>query len=179
MRAILVLCVAVAAGCSLAPPFEVPQVAAPAAYGAPGTWEAAAPADALPRGPWWERYADPTLNDLEAEFATASPDLGVAVARYDQARALAAEAGAGLFPVVGAAALATRNRQSDNRPLRSPSQPAEYHDYVLGGVASYELDLWGRVRNTAAAGRATAQASAADLASVRLSLEAEIGRAHV
>jgi NodT family efflux transporter outer membrane factor (OMF) lipoprotein len=65
-------------------------------------------------------------------------------------------------------------RQSDNRPLRSPAQPATYRDDVLAGTASYEIDLWGRARNTALAGRATAQAVAADLASLRLGLEAEL-----
>jgi NodT family efflux transporter outer membrane factor (OMF) lipoprotein len=164
---------ALTGACALAPKYQVPEVAAPARFG-DAEWQSAAPADALPRGPWWERYDDPVLNTLEGRLEQGSPDLAAAAARYSAARALAVEAGAGLFPYVGSAALATRNRQSDNRPLRSASQPAEYRDYALGGAASYEVDLWGRVRNVATIGRASAQASAGDLASVRLSLQAEL-----
>jgi NodT family efflux transporter outer membrane factor (OMF) lipoprotein len=165
---------AVTGGCTLAPRYHAPAVAVPAGFGAPGPWQTARPGDALPRGPWWERYGDAILDGLEQRLESDSPDLAAAAARYAQARALAAQAGAGLFPFVGASALVTHDRQSDNRPLRSASQPAEYRDYSVGGAASYEFDLWGRVRNLATAGRASAQASAADLASVRLSLEAEL-----
>lgn len=162
------------AGCSLAPHYETPPIAVPATYGGEGAWQPAAPQDELPRGPWWVRYQDPALAGLEQQLDSASPDLAVAAARYGQARALAAEAGAGLFPLVTVGAYVNSDRQSDNRPLRSASQPTSYHDDVLAGAASYELDLWGRVRNTVTAGRATAQASAGDLAAVRLSLEAEL-----
>ena len=171
--AALVLAVA-SGGCGLAPRYHAPAVAIPPGFGDLGPWQSAAPADALSRGPWWERYGDPTLDGLEKRLESDSPDLAAAAARYAEARALAAQAGAGLFPFVGLAALGTHNRQSDNRPLRSASQPAVYRDYVAGGGASYELDLWGRVRSLATVGRAGAQASAADLASVRLSLEAEL-----
>jgi NodT family efflux transporter outer membrane factor (OMF) lipoprotein len=75
---------------------------------------------------------------------------------------------------VDSAAAATRSRQSDHRPLRSAVQPDEYADALVGAQLGYELDLWGRVRNLVAAGEANAQASAADLASVRLSLHAEL-----
>ncbi len=161
-------------GCALAPPYRPPVVAPPASYGAMGEWLQAAPADALPRGAWWELYGEPALDALEERLERSSPDLAAAAARYAEARALAAEANSGLFPLVGAGAFATRNRQSDGRPLRSAAQPAEYRDNVAAGTASYELDLWGRMRNLATIGRASAQASAADLASVRLSLEAEL-----
>ncbi|MBS0396176.1 MAG: efflux transporter outer membrane subunit [Proteobacteria bacterium] len=163
-----------AGGCSLAPRYEVPDVPVPERYGGEGSWQSASPGDALPRGPWWSRYADPRLDELEAALERDSPDLATAVARYGEARALAAEAGAGLFPVVVAGGYANSDRQSDNRPLRSATQPATYRDNLLGGAASYELDLWGRARNVAAAGRAAAQASAGDLASLRLGLQAEL-----
>ena len=170
---------ALAGGCGLAPRYHAPSIAIPAGFGHPGPWQPAAPGDALSRGPWWERYGDSTLDELEQRLESNSPDLAIAAARYSQARALATQAGAGLLPLVGVGALGTHNRQSDNRPLRSASQPAEYRDYAAGGAASYELDLWGRVRSLATAGRAGAQASAADLASVRLSLEAELAADYV
>ena len=162
------------AACSLAPRYAAPTVDVPTSFGGEGSWQSAAPQDQLPRGAWWVRYQDPRLTALEEDLESGSPDLAVAAARYGQARALAAEAGAGLFPVAVAGGYVNSDRQSDNRPLRSATQPPTYKDNVLAGVASYELDLWGRVRNTAFAGRAAAQASAADLASVRLSLEAEL-----
>jgi NodT family efflux transporter outer membrane factor (OMF) lipoprotein len=177
LRGAILIALAAAAGvsaCSLAPHYETPAVAVPSTFGGEGTWQAASPRDVLPRGPWWTRYQDPALNALEDQLEADSPDLAVAAARYGQARALAAEAGAGLFPVVGVAGYMNNDRQSDGRPLRSASEQSTYKDNVLAGVASYELDLWGRVRNTALAGRAEAQASAGDLATVRLSLEAEL-----
>jgi NodT family efflux transporter outer membrane factor (OMF) lipoprotein len=177
LRAAVLIATAAAAGassCSLAPRYAAPAVAIPASFGGEGTWQSASPQDELPRGPWWTRYQDPLLAGLEQQLETGSPDLAVAAARYDQARALAAGAGAGLFPVVAAGGYLNSDRQSDNRPLRSAAQPSRYRDDLLAGVASYELDLWGRVRNGAAAGRAAAQASAADLAAARLSLEAEL-----
>ena len=121
-----------------------------------------------------ERSLAVALDALQHRLLAANPDLGVAAARYAEARALATEASAGLFPTVGTGALATRDRQSDNRPLRSASQPAYYRDYAATAGASYELDLWGRVRSAATIGRATAEAAAADLESVRLSLTAEL-----
>ncbi len=165
---------AAAAGCSLAPRYAVPEVAVPAQLGGADAWQAAAPQDQLPRGAWWQRYEDPVLSALEEQLVAGSPDLAAAVARYSQARALAAEAGAGLFPAAVVGGYANSVRQSDNRPLRPPTQPATYRDDVLAGAAAYELDLWGRARNTALAGRAAAQAAAADLASLRLGLEAEL-----
>lgn len=167
------------AGCSLAPAYKVPVVDVPETYKEAGPWQPAAPADQHERGNWWRDYGDPTLNDLEARVDAANPDLAAAVDRYAQSRAYATETRAGLFPQVDAAAGATRNRQSDNRPLRSASQPDEFKDNLIGAQLSYELDLWGRVRNLVAAGEATAQASAADLASVRLSLQAELANDYI
>jgi NodT family efflux transporter outer membrane factor (OMF) lipoprotein len=183
MRAIYLCASALAlaglAACSLAPPYHPPTIALPTAFKEAGPWAGAQPADALPRGPWWQAFGDPTLNGLEARIQDANPTLAEAAARYDQARALAREAQASESPRVGAVAQATRNRQSDNRPLRSANQPSVYSADTLGGEIDYELDLWGRVRNLAAAGRASAQASAADLESVRLSLEAEVANDYV
>ncbi len=169
---------AVLAGCSLAPEYKKPVVDIPADYKESGPWQPAAPADALDRGDWWTAYGDATLDDLEARVDAANPDLAAA-ARYAQARSYLDEARGGLYPQVGVGAYATRNRQSDNRPLRSASQPDLYGDNFIAGQLNYELDLWGRVRNLVAAGEADTQASAADLASVRLSLHAELADAYV
>jgi outer membrane protein, multidrug efflux system len=169
---------AVLAGCSLAPAYAPPAMEAPVSYKEIGPWTPAAPADAESRGDWWTIYGDTTLDGLEAQIEKANPDLALALARYDEARALAAEASAGLYPQVGASGAATRNRQSEDRPLRVGG-PNQYTDETAGLSASYELDLWGRVRNLVAAGKANAQASGADLASVRLSLEAQLADAYL
>lgn len=169
------------AGCSLAPTYSVPQVATPTAFKeqATGVWQPAAPAETLQRGRWWELYSDDGLNSLEQRIDSDNPSLAAALSRYTQARALAAQAHASLFPTLTAGGLATNDRQSDNRPLRSASQPSNYSDQVLGASASYELDLWGRVRNEAMASTANAQAIAADTESISLSLHAELANDYI
>ncbi len=166
-------------GCNLAPPYKPPTIVIPASYKEAGPWQPARPADELPRGPWWELYGDPELNRLEAQVDPANPTLAAAVATYDQARAFAGEAEAGLFPQIGVGGSITNNKQSAHRPLRSSNQPTYYGANTIQGSASFELDFWGRVRNLAASGRAKAQASAADLETVRLSLHAELANDYV
>ncbi len=162
------------AGCSLAPPYRVPTIATPASFKEQGPWTQATPSDAIDRGGWWRIYRDATLDRLESRIEGSNPTLAEAVARYDQARSFAAEANAGLYPQITSGVSVTRNRQSDKRPLRSANQPDFYNANTLGGAIDYEVDFWGRLRNLAAAGKAEASASAADLAGVRLSLEGEL-----
>lgn len=178
-RAGLAAILSLLAGCSLAPPYQVPPTATPTAFKEQGPWTRATPSDAVDPGAWWDAYRDPVLNGLETRIATANPTLAEAVARFDQANAYAAEARAGLSPTFSLNASVSRNRQSDNRPLRGSNQPDYYAANTLEGEADYEIDLWGRVRNLAAAGKAEAQASAADLRGVRLSLQAELASDYV
>jgi multidrug efflux system outer membrane protein len=176
------LAVAVAActlaGCSLAPPYTPLTLATPPAFKEVGPWTPASPDDAAGRGDWWAIFDDQTLDSLERRIETGNPDLAVALARNDEARALAMQARAALFPEVDFAGSATTNRQSQDRPLREGG-PNQYDDNTVGAIASYELDLWGRVRNLVAQGKARAQASGADAASVRLSLEAQLADAYL
>ena len=166
------------AGCSFAPAYTPLTLATPPAFKEVGPWTPASPGDAAPRGDWWSVYSDQTLDGLEQRIETGNPDLAVALARYDEARALAAQARAALVPELDAAGSATSNRQSQNRPLRVGGK-SQYDNDIIGGTVSYELDLWGRVRNLVAQGKAQAQASAADAASVRLSLEAQLADAYL
>jgi multidrug efflux system outer membrane protein len=161
------------AGCSLAPSYAPPATPIAAAYKEQGPWTPAAPADAQPRGQWWAMFSDPVLDDLEARAEKANPGLAAAVAAYDQARALAAQARAGLVPEVDGAAATQRNRRSDNAPLRVGG-PDSYSTSQVGVALAYEVDLWGRLRNLARGAGERAQASEADLRSMRLSLQADL-----
>lgn len=173
------VCAAALSACSLAPPYRLAPISTPTAFKEQGIWTLAAPADGAPSGDWWSMFNDPVVDQLETRLDAANPTLAEAVARYDQARAFAAQADAGLYPEFDLDASATRNRQSDNRPLRGSNQPDFYAANAIGGSIDYELDFWGRLRNLAAAGRAQADAGAADLAVARLGLQAELATDYV
>jgi NodT family efflux transporter outer membrane factor (OMF) lipoprotein len=166
------------AGCNFAPPYVTPSATGPApfpqAYKETPGWTPATPSDDRPRGDWWVQFRDPVLDRLEAQAPIANPTLKAALAAYDQARAFAAEAQSYQVPTVGLNDANTYNRQSAERPLRGANQPNEYAVNTLGGSVSYEFDFWGRVRNLVAAGRAQAQATAADLATAQLSLQVQL-----
>jgi multidrug efflux system outer membrane protein len=167
------------AGCSLAPNYVKPTLTTPVAYAGMGPWTPASPDDAAPRGDWWVIYDDATLDRLERRIDRGNPSLAAALSRYDQAVQAANEAASAQYPLVNLSGGATQNRQSDDRPLRIDGQgPDIYGDNQITGGFSYELDLWGRVRNLVAAGKAQGQASAADAAAMRLSLEAQLADAY-
>jgi outer membrane protein, multidrug efflux system len=157
--------------CDMAPHYQVPATpAAPTAYKETGAWSPAAPGDEADRSAWWRVVSDRDLDDLEHQLLASSPDLATAVARYDLARALSRRAGAALLPQIDGQAGAIKERTVST----ASGNHYDYHDYTLGGEASYEADIWGRVRNLAKAGRAEAQASRADVAATTLSLQAEL-----
>jgi multidrug efflux system outer membrane protein len=165
-------------GCSLAPDYRPPVTAVPATFKeAPQGWTNASPADGAARGPWWTVFADPVLDDLEARVPRSSPTLAAAVARLDAARAAARGAAADLYPTLSAQASAARERLSGRRPV-STGSAVEYTEVQIGAALDYEVDLWGRVRNSVRAERAESDASAADLEAVRLSLHASVADAY-
>jgi len=163
-------------GCSLAPRYEPPKPAAVDSFKEAGDWMPARPADAQPHGTWWEAFSDPKLDELEERLDSGNPDLHAAVARFEQARALAREARSNVFPTLAAEASARRSKSSANAPLSAAlgGTPVAENDFIAGLDLDWEVDLFGRLRNTAAAAGAEAQSSAADLAAVRLSLQAEL-----
>jgi NodT family efflux transporter outer membrane factor (OMF) lipoprotein len=173
-----VLVVALLSSCSLAPVYQVPVVDVPTHYKGQAPWQPADPADRLSRGEWWDRAHDAELSNLERQVDEANPDLAAAVARYDEANAYLSQTRSGLFPSLGVGGSVTNNRQSDNRPLRGAGQPDEYGADTLFLELDYDLDLWGRIHNEVAASKDLAQASAADMESVRLSLHAKLADAY-
>jgi len=160
--------------CSFITAYQAPLVVPAKDAWKGGPWQEAAPADGIPRGAWWRLFGDPSLDALEARIDHDNPTLGAALARYDQAIAYTSQLRAANVPTVDAAASVTRNRQSDNRPLRNNlmSQPANYGANTAALAFTYEVDLWGRIRNSVAAGEAAGEASAADMENTRLSLQA-------
>ena len=160
--------------CSLAPPLKTPQVPTAQAYKEVGAWTEARPADQLPRDNWWTLYGTPELDQLEQQLIAGNPSLAAALANYAAAKALSDQARAGLFPSLTANASVSRERDSVHAPLTGPITPRFYDDNILGGSVSYELDLWGQIRNQVIAGKANAAASAADLENARLSLIAQL-----
>jgi NodT family efflux transporter outer membrane factor (OMF) lipoprotein len=167
-------CLAGGGGCSFAPPYKVPDTGAPPEhYKEVADWELAMPKDAQPRGNWWMVYHDPELDRLQ-EKIPASLTLKAAFARLQQARAQYRIARADLFPTLTADPYATREKYSPNAPKSLPGYPTTVNDFLLGADFSYEVDLWGRVRNEVSSAKAARQASAADYASVELSLRAQL-----
>jgi NodT family efflux transporter outer membrane factor (OMF) lipoprotein len=160
--------------CSLAPPLKTPDIPTAAAYKEIGPWTQAQPADRLPRDSWWTLYDNAELDELQKNLIAGSPTLAAALANYAQARALSDQARAGLFPTLSANASVTRNRESIHAPLRTSTLRTYFDANTVGGSVSYELDLWGQIRNEVAAGEANAAASAADLENARLSLIAQL-----
>ncbi|HLZ81919.1 MAG TPA: efflux transporter outer membrane subunit [Caulobacteraceae bacterium] len=172
-------CACALAGCELAPAYKAPTITVPANYKEVGPWTEAQPADTLPRGAWWTAFQDPVLADLERQVETSNPTLAASLAAYDEARAFAAEAASAQLPTITALDSNTYNRQSNDRPLRSRGQPDFYWANTFGGQTDYELDFWGRVRDLVKAGRAEAQASAADFETARLGLQIELANDYV
>jgi NodT family efflux transporter outer membrane factor (OMF) lipoprotein len=124
-------------------------------------------------------FGDPTLTDLESQVDGANPNLATALAAFQRARAFVAEADSGAYPTLSVGGQITTNRQSNRRPLRGNNQPNQYLANTIDAQAHYEVDLWDRVANIIKASRQAAQASAADLESVRLSLHAELADDYV
>jgi NodT family efflux transporter outer membrane factor (OMF) lipoprotein len=173
---------ALVAGCTVGPNYKVPTAPSAPAFkeAAPppaipnGTWKQAQPSDQALRGKWWEIYNDSQLNALEEKVAISNQTLKAATEQYFAARAAVQVARAAYYPTLSAGPTISRNRLSRNRPTTVPGAVSQYNDFVVAGQASWEPDFWGQVRRTVESARASAQASAADLANVELSVRSEL-----
>ena len=163
------------AGCAVGPKYNRPAVEIPSAYKEVGDWRPAQPNEQNLGGAWWQIFQDQQLNALEDQINVSNQNLKGAEAQYTQARAVLRYYRADYYPSINAGAAATRNRISNNRPPGHLStNGATYNDYQIPVELSYELDVWGRVRKTVESQRDQAQASAADLATVNLSLHSQL-----
>jgi NodT family efflux transporter outer membrane factor (OMF) lipoprotein len=162
-------------GCTVGPNYHTPVTQIPPAYKEAEGWKPAQPNDQNLGGDWWTIFQDPQLNDLEAQVNVSNQNLKAAEAQYREARAALRYDRADLYPTVTANPSATRTRISSNRPPRnSIFNGITESDFVLPFDLSYQVDVWGRVRRTVEAARDQAQASAADLATVNLSMHADL-----
>lgn len=169
---------ALASGCTVGPDYLRPQVATPTTYSELGPWKQAEPRDTLPKAGWWHVFRDPTLDRLEEQAASASPTLRAALARYDQALAVARIARAQLYPSLALGPSASRERFSGNRQSEYPATTFAYtaNSFDLPLQLSYELDLFGSLRRSLESARATAEAQGAAYQSVLLLLESGVAQ---
>jgi NodT family efflux transporter outer membrane factor (OMF) lipoprotein len=156
-----------------APAFNESAVVPPPALPGLG-WKQVAPNDSALRANWWEIYQDPELNKLEEQVAVSNQTLKASYEQYMQARAAVQYARAQYYPTLQVGPGASQNRVSTTRPLHVNGTEANYSDLIVEGQATWEPDFWGTVRRTVESQRATAQATAADLANVDLSLRSEL-----
>ena len=152
--------------CTLGPDYQRPDTPTPTEFMSAGQWVVATPGDALERGTWWQLFADPQLDKLEASIEISNQNVAAAQASYEQARALVASQRAAIFPSVDLTAGANRGNSAATRTVDNK--------YQVGIGASWEPDVWGRLRRATSGARAAAQASAADLAAAKLSAQGEL-----
>jgi NodT family efflux transporter outer membrane factor (OMF) lipoprotein len=173
--ALLALALLQLTGCTVGPNYHTPTVETPTAYKEVGNWKPAQPNDQNLGGTWWTIFQDPQLNALESQVDVSNQNLKVAEAQYQQARALLRYYRADYFPTVTTGPSASRARVSANAPPPGSSFVGiTYNDFELPIDLSYQVDVWGRVRRNVESYREQAQASAADLATVNLSMHADL-----
>ena len=165
---------ALLSACAVGPDYVRPTVESPTAFKELDGWKPAQPRDLEIRGKWWEAFGDPLLNSLEDQVDISNQNLAQAEAQYRQARALVQSARASYFPVVTGNASETRSRSPSNSVSTTPGRVNTERSLSLD--ATWEADVWGRVRRTVESSEASAQASAADLEAVRLSAHADLAQ---
>jgi NodT family efflux transporter outer membrane factor (OMF) lipoprotein len=175
-RVAVAVSIVMLASCTLGPNYTRPEVVVPEGWKELPPTKVAEPRDDQPRGPWWQLFNDPTLDAMERDAEAANQNLRVAEANYRQARAAVAAARAGEFPTLGASANVSRARAGSRsgNSNTSSSGSSSITSYQIGVDASWEIDLWGRIRRQVEASAEQARASAADLENTRLSIQAEL-----
>jgi NodT family efflux transporter outer membrane factor (OMF) lipoprotein len=177
IAAIVGLAATLTGACAVGPRYVVPPVPVPAGYkeaevSGADLLRPAAPDDQAPRQGWWELFHDQRLNELEARLQQGNVTIAEAAARVDQARAVLRQDKALYAPVVTGTASATRARSSAVTGQHPAAQTV--NDLNIGASATWEPDLWGRIRQTVASGTAAAQAAIGDRESIGLSASAEL-----
>jgi NodT family efflux transporter outer membrane factor (OMF) lipoprotein len=173
------------AGCAVGPNYHRPTAANPQKFKEAEGWKPAEPREAASGTDWWSIYSDATLDSLEKQIDISNQTLKASEAAWRQATALVSQARAGLFPTIGVSAIATRSGGPGGRataaatggtvtPLTHP-----VNEFELLGTATWDIDLWGKIRRTIESDVASAQASEADLAAARLSAQAALASDYI
>ena len=162
-------------GCAIGPDYQRPLLQTPAQFKQIEGWTQAKPGDVLARGSWWQLYGNAELNTLVERLNISNQNLAASEAQYRQARALVRGARAAFYPSLSSSAGATRSSQgSGSTNTTTTSGGSVSNSYDLSLNAAWELDIWGKLRRSLESSRAGYQASAADLAALKLSLQAEL-----
>ncbi|WP_372784356.1 efflux transporter outer membrane subunit [Phenylobacterium sp.] len=173
------------AGCAVGPNYVRPSAPISPTFKEAAGWSPAAPADTLDRGDWWTLFGDPALSALEARVQVSNQNIVAAEAAYRQARAVVSEQRASLFPTVNLTGSGTRSGSGGGGGTLIVNPDGSTSGGGTGGSssrstyrasigASWEPDVWGRIRRTIEGAKAQADASAADLAAARLSAQGEL-----
>ena len=173
------------AACAVGPNYHRPPAANPQRFKEAEGWKPAEPREAASGTAWWSIYGDATLDELESQIDISNQTLKASEAAWRQATALASQARAGLFPTIGVSATATRSGGPGGRatgattggtvtPLAHPT-----NEFELFGTATWDIDIWGKIRRTIESDVASAQASEADLAAARLSAQAALATDYI
>ncbi|HUZ12243.1 MAG TPA: efflux transporter outer membrane subunit [Caulobacteraceae bacterium] len=185
--ALLLLAGAALSACEVGPSYRRPATPTPAAYRQIQGWAPATPSDAADRKDWWTLFGDPQLDELESQVEVSNQNLAAEAAAYRQARAIVSEQRAALWPTVTGAGSASISHSGGGRSvvasngsvLGGSSGGSTIEDYALQLGATWEPDLWGRVRRQIENARAGAQASYATLVNARLSAQLELAADYV
>lgn len=161
---------ALLSGCAVGPDYQRPAVEAPVAFKEMAGWKMAEPRSIAADQPWWTLYADPVLSGFIEDATRANNSIALAAANYRQAQALVDQARAGQFPTVGASVGGTRAHTNTNGTARIANT------FSAGLTASWEPDFWGAIRRQVELQTDAAAASAADLATARLSVQASLAQ---
>ena len=172
---VLASALSILGGCTVGPNYARPPAQTPTAYKESEGWKVAQPGDEMKRGKWWEIFGDARLNALQEQVVISNQNVLLAESNFRQARALVQESRSAYYPTASVGVGVTRSKASSTLG-KQPVAPGALTIYSLPADVSWEPDIWGKVRRSVEASRASAQASAADLESVELSARAELAQ---
>ena len=174
-KALLALLLALPpAACTVGPDYQRPDVDVPSGwrFGTTGGGE-------IPEMAWWEQFEDPVLSDLVLSALANNKDVQIATANVDQAVAQYGIARSAQFPQVNASASATRERISETTALAPPSSRAQFNDYGINLSASFELDVWGKLRRATESAKASLLASEEGKGTVMLTVVTSVATGYI